>query len=162
MRGPFQKRTESDGINEQRIDKKAIQSKDSGIESLKMPNLEDPFLILGHLNQFLGFVQCGRHRLLQQDIDTTFNKISSHLKVDRGRDGDAHSLDLVEEILIVHKGTRRKTVSDFVNPCLVNIGHADQIDLGTSCVFLRMERTKISDTDDTNLKLLHLSADPPF
>ncbi len=82
--------------------------------------------------------------------------------MDRGRDGDAHSLDLVEEILVVQKGTRRKTFSDFVNPCLVNVGHADQIDLGTSCVFLRMERTKISDADDTNLKLLHLSADPPF
>ena len=78
----------------------------------------------------------------------------------RGGNGYADGLNLIEKVGAMLKRLGSASFRDFPGSGRVDIHHADQLRLFNRCIFLRMKLPKVTDTDHTDLDLIHLTSDP--
>ena len=78
----------------------------------------------------------------------------------RGGSSDADGLNFIEKVRVMLKRLGSIPFSDFFSSGGIVTHHTDQLCLFDLCVFLRVELTKVTDTDDADLDFFHLPGDP--
>ncbi len=77
-------------------------------------------------------------------------------------DSDADSLNFIEKVCVMKEGLSSVSFCDIPGTRGVDIYHTDQFHIIEVSIFFRMELAKVTDTDDTDLDLVHLTSDPPL
>ncbi len=88
-------------LEELRLDKERRERSDGRIEPLQMSDLQEHPCLARTTNHALGFLQRARYRFLDKDGHAVFQELARDLTVALGRDGDAHSIHLTEQLAIV-------------------------------------------------------------
>ena len=98
------------------------------VEPLDMTDLKDQVLLRGKLQQLLGLIGTGRHRLLHQDMDARLHRRPGHIEMKAGRDDDRDRIRGLPGDQLLHRGIGGdpKILAYQMRTLLVPIRNADQ------------------------------------
>ena len=113
-----------------------------------MANLEDPFSLFSYVDQLVGFIYSGSHRFFHHYIYALFKTVQPYLAMKGGWHYDAGRIYLGKEIMIVGKCLGIVGAGDFLCGWLKGVDDSDQLNIVHRCVFLGMEFTQISGSDN--------------
>jgi hypothetical protein len=107
----------------------AGSSSDGGIEALQMAYLADARRLPGQPNEFVGFVQIGGQRLLNEDVNIGMHQGPRHGQVLDGGHGDRCSIHLALQVVDGGKRLRSELAGGGGSTCRVGIHNAYQFDV---------------------------------
>jgi len=82
--------------------------------------------------------------------------------MERCGDGNAYGLDTIKDLGVMKEGLDPILFGHGPGPGWINIHNAHQVHAFHLRIFFCMELAKVTDTDDSDLDLFHLTRDPPL
>ena len=162
VRPSHQERTETIRFNEHGILDDPFEGEERTVKLFQMAHLEDQAFRFCQFDQFLRLLEVFGDGFFEKDVDPPKQEILCDPIMERRGDGNAYGLDAIQDLGVMEEGLGPNLFGDGSGPGGIDIHHSHQFHSFHLGIFLGMELAKVTDTDDADLDLFHLTRNPPL
>ena len=151
-------------LNEARGFQIRFGSENGGVESLKVPYLQDALLAPGKLDELARLSGCFGHRFLHENVGAGGEKIARDREVSRRGCHDAHKIDAAEQVTMVGEHLHGKFTRGLRARLGAGVDHGHELAIGRLGILLGVKAAEIADTDHRCSEFAHgglLCSSPP-